>query len=357
MYRLMMLITSVLILTACGEEAESQSTQEPVIRPAKIAVVQGAEQQARRIFPGTIEAAQHSALSFRVSGELTKLPVQAGARVVKGQVLAELDQSDYKNTLADRQAKYDLANIQYKQIKSLLEKNYASQTKLDEVRANLKAAQSALAIARDNLSYTKLVAPFDGVVARVDVENYQSIQALKPIIELQDVGDVDIVFNVPEALLTQINPQTARDLCGVVRFDSRPDQEFPACYKKHDSVPDTLTRTYQVVFTMPQGSSFSVLPGMSVSIEVNLAPALLQPAAETVVSVPLGSVFERGGKEYVWLLDEALVASLHPVNVIRIVDDHILVEGVASGSKVIAAGVSYVQEGQQVRPLAKERGL
>jgi len=357
MFRFSMVITSVLFLSACGGEAEPSAAAEVLVRPAKIAVVQGAEQQAKRIFPGTVEAAQHSALSFRVSGELAELPVQAGARVVKGQVLAQLDQSDYKNALSDRQAKYDLANIQYKQIKSLIEKKYASQTKLDEVRASLKAAQSALAIARDNVSYTKLIAPFDGVVARVDVENYQSIQAFNPVIELQNVGDLDIVFSVPEALLTQINPKTGRDICGLVSFGSRQDQSFTACYKKHDSVPDNLTRTYQVVFSMPRDLNFSVLPGMSVSIEVDLAPALLEPTAESVVSVPLESVFERAGTEYVWRLDDQLKASAHPVKVISIRDEQILVEGIASGTQVIAAGVSYVQEGQKIRPLSKERGL
>jgi RND family efflux transporter MFP subunit len=346
------------LLLGCGAEDDAQpANSDSFVRPAKLATAVSVLAAARREFPGTVEAAQHSALAFRVSGELVQLPVKAGDAVKKGQILAQLDQADYKNALSDRQAKYDLAKVQYDQIKALIEKQYASKTRLDEVRASLKAARSALSMAQDNLRYTTLTAPFDGVVARVDVENYQSVQAMNPILELQDASDVDIVFSVPEALLTKLNPETARSICGEVRFDARPDQRFNACYKKHETVPDPLTRTYQVVFGMPQNAQFSVLPGMSVSVMVDLSPIMLSGVEDQGVAVPMASVFEEAGSTYVWRLDEQMRTLKTQVKVLRIYEHQLLITGIEPDEQVIAAGVHHVQAGQKVRPLIKERGL
>ncbi len=90
---------------------------------------------------------------------------------------------------------FDLAKIQHDQARKLLKKKLSSQLQYDQAAAELKSARAALDHARDNLQYTRLVAPFDGIVARVDAENYQAIQAKVPIIQLQDDERLDIRFS------------------------------------------------------------------------------------------------------------------------------------------------------------------
>lgn len=346
------------LLAACDNPSAMTEEQVDVVRPARIATVESSATEMKRTFPGIIEASQHSALAFRVSGQLKELPVKAGAEVKKGDVLAQLDKADFKNALADRQARYDLAKIQFVQIESLIKKKYASQTKLDEASANLKAAAAALAVAKDNVSYTQLIAPFDGVIGRIDIENFQSVQAQVPIIELQDTHDIDIKFSVPEGLLTQLKPDMdAKSVCADVSFDSQPDTSFIACYKKHDSVPDSVTRTYRVVFGMSRPTEFRVLPGMSVTIELDLTDMLQGQQSDLTVSVPLAAVFEKASQTYVWRLNAQMQAEQVVVKAIRIQEDKMWVSGLAPGDQVIAAGVAYIQSGQKVRAIEKERGL
>lgn len=353
-----LVLLSVFLLTACQSETPDAVNAEPLVRPARIAVAVSSQGETRRVFPATIAAAQHSALAFRVSGQLQALPVKAGAEVKQGDVLAQLDQTEFKNVLADRQARFELANVQYDQIEALIAKKYTSKTRLDEVRANLRAATAALALAKDNLSYTTLRAPFDGVVAKVDIENYQSVTAQRPVIELQDTREVDVVFNIPEALLTQINPDSdPRSVCGEVRFESRPQNRFNACYKKHDSVPDPATRTYRVVFSMPQEAEFSILPGMAVSIVIDLQKHLLNQQHQDTVRIPVEAVFDVAEQPFVWRLDAQMKARQVAVEPVQIIGDQLQVRGLQAGDQVIAAGVGYVREGQQVRALEKERGL
>ena len=352
------LLVSCLMLAACDNDSAENTQAEPLVRPALIVPVQSYSLLAKRIFPATLEASQHSDLAFRVSGQLAELPVKAGDHVKKGDVLAKLEQSDFKNALSDRQARYDLAKTQYSQIQSLLDKKYASQNKLDEVKANLKAATAALSLARDNLDYTVLTAPFDGVVARVDIQNYQSVKAQSPIILLQDQHDIDVLFSVPEMLLTRLKPGiSAQGLCGDVSFESRPDKTYQACYRKYESIPDPATRTYPVVFTMPKQSDITVLPGMSVSIEIDLSAILADVGSNHAMQIPLSAVFENKGESFVWRVNAKSQAEQVPVTILSIQDNSLIVEGLSSDDRVIAAGVAYVQAGQVVRPIEKERGL
>ncbi len=346
------------LLTACDNPSAMTEEQVELVRPVKLAIAESNAAEMKRVFPATIEASKHSALAFRVSGQLRELPVKAGAEVKEGDVLAQLDQADFKNTLADRQARYDLAKIQFAQIESLIKKKYASQTKLDEARANLKAAAAALAVAKDNVSYTQLIAPFDGVIGRVDIENFQSVQAQTPIIELQDTHEIDIKFSVPEGLLTQLKPDLdAKSVCANVTFESQSDASFTACYKKHDSVPDSVTRTYRVVFSMDRPLAFTVLPGMSVNIELDLTDVLQGQPSDHAVSVPLAAVFEQASQTYVWRVNAQMQAEQVAVKTVRIIDEQMLVSGLSPGDQVIAAGVAYIQSGQKVRAIKKERGL
>ncbi|QEQ96114.1 efflux RND transporter periplasmic adaptor subunit [Neptunomonas concharum] len=355
---LVLLVVSTGFLSGCDQPVEPAAVDAEVIRPAQIDLAISVAPTTRRTLPATIEASRHSALAFRVSGQLQALPVKAGDIVKEGALLAQLDQTDFKTVVDDRQARYQLAKVQYDQIKALIAKQYASQTRLDEASANLKAARAALSAAQDNLRYSRLIAPFDGVIAKVDIENFQAVQAQAPIIELQGQESVDIRFSIPETLLTHINPDIdASSICGVVRFDSQPDSEFNACYKKHDSVPDPLTRTYRVVFSMSREAKFPIFPGMSASIEVDMGNFLLAEGISGAVSVPIESVFETQGKSFVWRVTDQMQATRTEITLLKIMEDRAIIKGLDDATPIISAGVAYVKEGQKVRAINKERGL
>ena len=356
------IVIAVVGVSACDKNGtETVEGQTERARPAKIVPVMSDGISVLRSFPGTLEATKKADLAFRVGGQLAELPAQAGLEVRKGDLLARLDESDYQNTLEERQARFDLAKIQHDQAKKLLEKKLASQLQYDQSAADLKSARAALEQARDNLRYTRLVAPFDGIVARVDVENFQAVQAKTPIIELQADEQLDIRFSVPESLISQLklveDPDIISGICGKVRFTSHPNRYFRACHKEHESVPDPLTRNYSAVFTLDRITEFAILPGMSASIEINVS-ALLPDDIKNELLVPVEAVFEQDGKKWVWRVDAEMRTQRVQVEVGRFQQDMIeITSGLSRDTKVVAAGVSYVREGMLVRPIVKERGL
>lgn len=356
------LMFAAFLLSACNEMgAEPPKQGIEMARPAKIVPVLSTGVSLMRTYPGTLEASERADLAFRVGGQLSELPAQAGLRVKKGDLLARLDAADYQNTFEERQARFDLAQIQHDQAKKLLEKNVTSQLQFDQTVSELKSARATLDRARDNLRYTRLLAPFDGIVARVDVENHQAIQAKTTVIQLQDDRQLDIRFSVPESVISQMkrveDPKLIAGICGTVRFASHAELSYRACHNEHESIPDPLTRTYTAVFSLDKVTDFAALPGMTASVELDLSEFMLDEVDGGLL-VPVEGVFEQEGKKWVWRVDSEMRARRIPVGVGRFEGSALeITAGLEVGQRIIAAGVSYVREGLLVKPMVKERGL
>ncbi|MCT4654411.1 MAG: efflux RND transporter periplasmic adaptor subunit [Cohaesibacter sp.] len=348
-------------LAACEEKAEApaQMSTKEVVRPAKIAVATSSLYSLGKSFPGTTEASRKSTLAFRVSGQILEFPVKAGQVVKKGDLIARLDDTPFMNVLNDRQAKFDFAKTELERNKSLFEKKHVSKSALDRFQANYTAAAVALKQAQDDVGYSKLTAPYDGVIAQTLTENYQNILAKEAIVQFQGNQNIDIVFAVPERLFLHISREKAAQNNAVkVTFDGFAGREFDAYYYEHESIPDAATRSFKVTMRMPIPKDLIVLPGMSVTVKFDLAALIDQASPANELLVPLEAVFEEAGKRWVWKLDAQNAAHKTEVEVTGISEDQIRVSsGLKEGEKVIAVGTSFISEGQVVRPFVKERGL
>ncbi len=353
----LLILPIAILLSAClEEEGNKGELQSNVIRPAKIVEVGAGSGTLTKVFPGITEANRKSELAFRVSGQINALPVRAGQELKKGDLIAHLDEARYQNVLADRKATFDLTRIELERRKKLQQKNHVSKSTLDIARTNYEGAKAALKQARDDLQYTRLTAPYDGIVSRIMVENFENIQAKQTIVLFQGNKNIDVSFNVPEDLLVRINESNTNGGLVHVKFDSVPDQVFEAHYKEHETLPDASTRSFRVVVSMPIPKDLTALPGMSVNVIVDVSQILGSQSND--LSVPVEAVFEENDGTWVWLVKSDNTVSKTRVSVKRIEGNQMLIsQGLIEGNRVIAAGVDYLREGQTVRALPKERGL
>ncbi len=357
--RLVAMLVFALALSGCDDAPVASHPSIIQSRPAKLYEVRDPTTELRRTFPATVEAWRTASLAFRVPGTLEQLPVQAGMEVTRGDLLAQLDSTDYQRLLSEREARFELARIRFKQQESLLARSFTSEVSLDEARAELKAARAALEIARDNVRYTRLEAPFTGTLSHLQTENYQQVQAQQPILRLQDERYLDIRFAVPESIISQLRAdlEPSREICGQVHFAAHPEHAFDACYAEHEVVSDQHTRTYEVVFRMEQPELFPAHSGMSVEMSVDLAP-LVQPLDGKAVPVPAGAVFMRDTEHFVWRLDQDGRARALAVIPLEVRGQLMLVSAdLLPGDRLVAAGTSKVREGMPLHPITRERGL
>jgi len=96
---------------------------------------------------------------------------------------------------------------------------------------------------------------------------------------------------------------------------------------------------------------------MTASIEIDFTPFLADQNNQ-ILFVPIESVFEKDGKQWVWKVDEESRAQIQEITPGRFENDLLEIKsGLSVQDKIIAAGVSFVRQGLQVKPLTKERGL
>lgn len=355
----------LIFLQGCEKE---QVAEKKVIRPIKAMMITDAVQFRQRKFPGTAKATQEIDLSFRVSGPLITLPVNIGDEVSTGDVVARIDPRDYEVRLRSAQGELNesmaivkRAEADYKRIKSIFETDpgAVSQVAVDNVlqvrdsgRAKVDALRASVATTKDQLSYTHLKAPFDGIVVNKYVENFQDVQAKQPVVRIIDDSYIEMIISIPESLISLV-PQV-RNL--EVIFDAFPDRKIPAEIKEIGKEASKTTRTYPVTLIMQQPDDINILPGMAgkATGEVSEDAGLL-PEGKWV---PINAIFSPDDidKTYVWIIDEdSKQVSKQEVTTGRLSNTGIMItDGLDTGVWIAIAGVHYLREGMEVRILEEK---
>lgn len=350
------------LLGACSQADEGEAATQP--RPVKLFTVDDQRDATIRRFPAVVEATQTAALAFRVAGEVTELPYRPGQQVKASEKVAALDARDYELALEQAAARAELLQSQHKRNQQLLAQDLISQAQFDQSRADQRVAEAELSVARTNLEYTQLHAPFDGIIANLHIEKYENIAPQQLIMTLQADALIDVSIQVPERLFSQVR----RDLAYQpdVLFDGLPGRYFKASIREWERVADAATNTYRVVFTLPAPQEVHVLPGMTASVLIDTEK--MTARAPNVVMLPAAAVFApdeqplRADTAYVWLYqandDDTGRVSLHQVGVGDMTNDGVqITDGLSPGDRVVEAGVHHLRDGQAVKPWIRERGL
>ena len=348
---------------ACSQEPPPPASEHS--RPAKMFTVEEPGANLIRSFFGEVSASDEAQLAFRVSGELVELPGTRGKQVKQGDLLAKLDPRDFQAAVNQASAQARLAQTQFDRAAELIDRQLVSQAEYDQREARAKVTANDLVRAENNLSYTEIFAPFNGVIAQQLIENYESVAAGQVTLILQTGERIDIIVDVPESIIARVQrrpPEESRR--GVkVRFDSVGTDVYDAEYKEHEATADPATLTYKVTFSLPVPMGINILPGMTATVIADLSG--LYSESRQGFLLPVEAVFsaedepaDSGGK-YIWKVDPDTMRTVRQkVRVGALTGTSIIVyEGVDTGDRVIAAGVHSVLPDMLVRPMERERGL
>jgi RND family efflux transporter MFP subunit len=304
-------------------------------------------------------------MAFRVSGKLVEFPANRGILVQQGDLLARLDPADYQSVVNQTQAQYDLSVAQFKRAAELIDRQMVSQAEYEQREAMMKVRKSNLTHAQNDLEYTRLIAPFDGVVARRMAENFENVTTGQVVLILQTKKMIDVIVDVPESIVSRVERvRDDRELKTVqIRFGSASDRHYTAHYKEHETNADPATLTFKVTFSLPTPEDLNVLPGMSATVIADLSGLFAGETAATLV--PIEAVFSAEDQpldadlRQVWIVDpDSMRTSRRDVRVGQLTGQNIaILEGLEPGELIVSAGVNAVQEGMWVRSMERERGL
>lgn len=345
-----MVLAAVLAVAACddGNGAEQEAAAQPEARPVRVLTVAPHAETEIRHFPGRVQAAQASEVSFQVSGRLAEFPVREGSTVERGAVIAALDPTDYRIAVREAEVQVDRLGKDLERKRILRSEGHVAQAVLDEAQAQYDLAAARLDQARQNLAYTTIEAPYRAVVASRLVDTFINIQAGQPVALLQDVSSLDVQVSVPERMMAQVQRDDVVRITATL--SARPDRRFPLELKEVATEPDPQTRTYPVTFTMAPPDDIAVLPGMSATVTAEIT----EPGAGSI-RIPTGAlVAAADGRFQVWLLDpQAETVRPQPVQPGTTVGDQVIIlDGLSGGETIVAAGAGFLADGQRVRPQA-----
>ncbi|MCZ6665474.1 MAG: efflux RND transporter periplasmic adaptor subunit [Gammaproteobacteria bacterium] len=215
--------------------------------------------------------------------------------------------------------------------------------------AVIRGLNAQLKTAGDNLADATLRAPFDGIIAKREVENFANVQAKDPIALLQNLETLELIFDVPGPDVSKL--AAAHDVSSVAILDAIPGKEFEARLVEFSTQADLATQTYRARVAITPPEDASILPGMVGTVVVS------EPQTETsVVSVPVSAVAsEPDGTAFVWVVDPASNAvQKRPVETAEASGATIIVSaGLAAGDIVVTAGLSQLQPDMVVRPVSE----
>jgi len=338
-------LAAVVLLNGCSEPPQ---TVVAASRPVKTMVIGGASTGDTRTFPAVVDAIQKADISFRVSGKVQKILVKEGDDVTKGQLLAELDPTDFKIKLSDREATFKTAQANYDRAKTLVEKGVISKVDHDKIRAEFFTAKSNLDEAKQDLLYTKLKANFTGKIAKRYVENFEELIGKQKVFSLEDVSALKLKIDVPENLMIAVDKTRRGERKLYAKFDSIKDQTFPLKFSEATTKADPSTKTFKITLKMDAPENHNILPGMTATVVAALFDSEL--SSVTAIAVPVSAVIANSEKQAtVWVVDEkTMVANPKAVTPGLMVGDTMQVEGLTQGERIVIAGAAFLRKEMKV---------
>jgi len=339
-----------LALAACDDQTGSSP-----IRPVLSVVARTSTTQTIGPFAGSIEPRYTVVLGFQVFGRLISRDVNVGDAVTKGETLATIDPAVQEIAVRSAQASLDSAQAQLTTVqateerqRTLLEQRVIAQAQFDlteqnraAAAANVTQAKDRLAKAQDELGYTQLRSPIDGVVTARRAEVGQTVTAGQAIVTVARPDVREAVFDIPDALASALPPAAAF----TVVWELSPSFSVVGHVREIAPEADPTTRTRRVRLTLDNPPDVFLL-GTTV---------LVSRTADTAprIDLPITALVEHDGKAMVWVVDpRTLQVALREVKLAGRDATMISVSsGLAAGDRVVVAGVHSLSPGQAVKIL------
>ncbi len=337
-------------LVGCGDKGVERIVETPKVR---VVSLQGHRVADNLYFPAVANAADRSHLSFRVAGEVSSVLVKEGDRVQKGDIIATLDPMDYQLDVNNATARFSVINSQYHRSRPLVDKGLLAKSQFDEIAAQRQIALAELELAKLHLSFTQLSAPVDGVISRVNIDQFENVQVGQHIVNIHSLDRVEVLIQLPDRLYVQQPPTTHRltVINAIVRVPS--GREYNATVKEFTTEPDPATGTFTVTLSLPMPEKEYILDGMAVEVSAKDEKVGLE--LNLGIDVPIEAIFNADGDElgrenkFVWVLNDDNTVSRKQIRTGKASKHSIqVVEGLSLNDKVVVAGVSRLRDGMKV---------
>jgi RND family efflux transporter MFP subunit len=319
----------------CGKKHPATGTaQDLPVATVQVRAVESLKRMATEEVVATVRPKLSASLSAKVSGSVQQMLAAPGQAVKTGDLLVQIDAREIQARLDQAQAVREQVKKDVERFTVLLKQNALTQQEFDAAQSRLRVAEATVAEAQTMLGYTRLTAPFDGIVTakRADVGDLATPG--KPLVDLEDPTTLRLEADVPEALVDKVKlaqhysvniPNVGAVLQGTVA------EVAP--------VADSVSRTFRVKLDLP------ATPGLRSGLFGRMAVPVADVEA---IRVPASAVVVRGQMELAFVVVNRR-AQLRLVKTGKHLGPEVeIVAGLSPGEPLVVDGASRLQDGQPV---------
>ena len=328
-----------------------------MIRAVKIQEINSMQDENFNIdFPAQISPSQKTVLAFKYAGKIKSINFESGDFVKKGQVIAIIDDTDYKVNLDAFSKKYEAAKAvaqnaeqQFARAETLYKGDALAKKDYDNALmqrnvaiSTFKEASAGLQNARNTLNDTKIVAPYDGYIDKKVVDVGTVVPEGAPVVSFISNEITDISVNASVRDIEYI-----KNAENINFKDSTSDKIYNLKIKSIAQNPDSINLTYPVVFTFSELSeNDKFLSGQTGTVTI-----VVKNKGKEEILIPINAVFEDKGSNVYLFKDGKAIKTPIELGELRETDKISVVKGLKTGDKVIVAGISKLADGDKVKLL------
>ena len=331
-------LLAILMVCGCGEKKDS-GVKAPT--RVKTQMVSPAFSDDAQTYVGIVEEREATAVSFTGMGVVKRVLVNEGQPVSRGQLIAEMDDTQARNLLSGAEAQMTQANDALERYKMLHDNGSLPEVQWVEIQSKVAQAKSQYEVAKKNLADCRLTAPVSGIIGKKLIGTGETALPSQAVVTVLDISSVKVKVAVPETEIGSIATTTP----STISVEAAQATVSGGKIEKGIQA-DALTHTYDVRISVQNGGR-KLLPGMVASVCLKASPS---PSQGGDVLIPVTAVQKRAdGSLFVWTVAQDSTAHRAKVSIGTTMGNHVAItDGLDMGQRVVTEGYQKLSEGTKV---------
>ena len=331
------MLLGVMLICSCTSKKE-QETKAPT--RVKTQVVSPGMMDNAQTYVGIVEEREATAVSFTGMGVVKRMLVNEGQAVTRGQLIAEMDDTQARNVLSGAEAQMTQANDALERYKMLHDNGSLPEVQWVEIQSKVAQAKSQLEVAKKNLADCRLTAPVSGIIGKKLIGTGETALPSQAIVSILDISTVKVKVAVPEAEIGGINASTPTSILVEAINGS-----YQGGRIEKGVEADALTHTYDIRINVANGDR-KLLPGMVASVR------FISEGSQAIGSkmVPVTALQKKSdGTLFVWTVGKDSTAHRTTVTIGQTQGNYVnVVDGLSIGDRIVIEGYQKLSEGTKV---------
>ena len=330
-------LLTILLVCSCGNKKESDVKAPTRV---KTLMVSPAFADGAQTYVGIVEEHEGTAVSFTGMGIVKRVMVNEGQAVGRGQLIAEIDDTQACNLLSGAEAAMNQANDALERYKMLHDNGSLPEVQWVEIQSKVAQAKSQLEVARKNLADCRLVAPVSGIIGKKLIGAGETALPSQAVVSILDISAVKVKVAVPEAEIGGINANTPTSIQVEAINGSYQGGQIEKGVQA-----DALTHTYDIRINVANGNR-KLLPGMVANVR------FVSDGSQAIGSkmIPVTAVQKKAdGSLFVWTVGKDSTAHRSTVTIGQTQGNYIcVIDGLNIGDRIVTEGYQKLSEGTKV---------